>query len=78
MATEASNPSAGGRFGRFVLRHWVPIVLVVLAAIFIMQNRARVPVEILWFSVTSPMWLLLIVIFAVGIVAGLLLSRRRR
>lgn len=76
--TPATKRLRGGRVGQFALRYWVAIVLVVLAAIFVAQNRSRIPVDVLWFRVTSPLWLLLTVIFVVGLVIGLLLGRRRR
>jgi lipopolysaccharide assembly protein A len=76
--TTETKRRGGGRVGRFALRYWVAIVLVVLAAIFVAQNRSRISVNIYWVSVTSPLWLLLTVLFVVGLVIGLLLGRRRR
>ncbi|BBY61769.1 DUF1049 domain-containing protein [Mycolicibacterium helvum] len=63
---------------RFALRYWLAITLVVLAAIFIAQNRERPRVHILWITVESPMWLLLTAMLVVGIAVGLLLHRRRK
>ncbi len=68
---------AGGAVQRFALRYWLAIPLVVLAAVFIGQNRARQRVHVLWITVESPMWLLLTAMLAVGIIVGLLLHRRR-
>ncbi len=75
---DIAPPSAARRAGRFALRYWVALILVALAAIFIAQNRERPRVHILWITVESPMWLLLTVMFVVGILVGLLLRRRRR
>lgn len=72
------NKPAGGAVQRFALRYWLAILLVVLAAVFIGQNRDRQQVHVLWITVESPMWLLLTAMFAVGIIVGLLLHRRRR
>ena len=72
-----TKPS-GGRARRIAARHWLAIILVALAAIFIAQNRERPRVHILWITVESPMWLLLTVMFVVDILVGLLLRRRRR
>ena len=69
---------AGGAVRRFALRYWVAIVLVALSTIFILQNRDRQGVHVLWISVESPMWLLLTAMLAVGVIVGLLLGRRRR
>jgi len=63
---------------RPALRYWVALILVVLAAIFIAQNRDRPRVHILWITVESPMWFILTVMFAAGVLVGLLLRRRRR
>jgi uncharacterized integral membrane protein len=74
---EVAKPTGGG-VRRFALRYWLAITLVVLAAIFIAQNRARQRVHILWISVEYPMWLLLTAMLVVGIIVGLLLHRRRK
>jgi putative membrane protein len=74
----AGTVRSGGRVARFALRRWLVIVLVVLAAIFVSQNRDRHPIHVLWVTVESPTWFVLTVIFVVGLVTGLLLSRRRR
>jgi uncharacterized integral membrane protein len=76
--TPSAGPVAGGRVRRFALRYWVALILVALAAIFIAQNRDRPRVHILWITVESPMWFILTVMLAVGILVGLLLRRRRR
>jgi putative membrane protein len=76
--TPSTGPAAGGRVRRFALRYWVALILVALAAIFIAQNRDRPRVHILWITVESPMWFILTVMLAVGILVGLLLRRRRR
>jgi len=79
MASDAAGTNRpGGHVTRFALRHWLVIVLVVLAAIFVAQNRDRHPIHVLWVTVESPTWFVLAVIFAVGLVIGLLLRRRRR
>jgi len=54
------------------------IVLVVLAAIFVVQNTIRHEIHLLWVTVEAATWLVLIVIFLAGVVTGLLLHRRRR
>jgi uncharacterized integral membrane protein len=53
------------------------LILVALAAVFVAQNRDRVGVQVLWVTVSSPMWFILVVIFFVGLLTGLLLHRRR-
>jgi len=78
MSPEEVAKPAGGAVRRFALRYWVAITLVVLAGVFIAQNRARQRVHILWITVEYPMWLLLTAMLVVGIVVGLLLHRRRK
>jgi lipopolysaccharide assembly protein A len=68
----------GGRARRVAARHWLAIVLVVLAVIFVVQNTVRHEIHLLWVSVEAATWLVLTVIFLVGVVIGLLLGRRRR
>ena len=77
MSPDETKP-AGGAVQRVALRYWLAILLVVLAAVFIGQNRDRQRVHVLWITVESPMWLLLTAMLVVGVVVGLLLHRRRR
>ncbi|MGA5544321.1 LPXTG cell wall anchor domain-containing protein [Mycobacterium sp. NPDC051198] len=72
-STETARPTR-----RLALRYWVALILVALAAIFVAQNRDRVGVHVLWVTVESPMWFILVIIFVMGLLIGLLLRRRRR
>ena len=72
-----TKPS-GGRARRIAVRHWVAIILIVLAAIFVVQNTVRHEIHLLWVNVEAATWLVLIVIFLVGVVTGVLLGRRPR
>jgi lipopolysaccharide assembly protein A len=63
---------------RVAARHWLAIVLAVLAVIFIVQNTVRHEVHLLWVSVEAATWLVLTVIFLLGVATGWLLHRRRR
>lgn len=72
-----TKPS-GGRARRFAARHWLAIVLVVLAVVFIVQNTVRHEIHLLWVSVEAATWLVLTVIFLLGVATGWLLHRRRR
>ena len=69
----------GGR-NRFPLsgRQIVGIVLVVVAVIFILQNRRRTTVRFLIPEVMAPLWVALFVSVLGGIVAGARLAHRRR
>jgi lipopolysaccharide assembly protein A len=72
-----AKPS-GGRARRFAARHWLAIVLVVLTVVFIVQNTVRHEIHLLWVSVEAATWLVLTVIFLLGVATGWLLHRRRR
>lgn len=83
MAADELEPPAAGTPSkrsrrRIPFRFWVALILVALAAAFIAQNRDRPRVHILWITVESPMWFILTVMLAVGVLVGLLLRRRRR
>ncbi|MCV7287208.1 LapA family protein [Mycolicibacterium wolinskyi] len=77
MARDDAPAPTGGPKRRFTLRYWVVLILVGLAAIFVAQNRDRVGIHVLWVTVESPMWFILVIIFVVGLFIGLLLRRRR-
>jgi putative membrane protein len=79
MSTEVpdAKPSRG-RARRVAARHWLAIVLIVLAVIFVVQNTVRHEVHLLWVSVEAATWVVLTVIFLAGVVTGWLLGRRRR
>jgi uncharacterized protein (DUF983 family) len=50
----------------------------VIAAIwFIVVNRARIDIYLWVPKVTAPLWLVLAITFAAGLLTGLLLRRRR-
>ncbi|MEV5647954.1 hypothetical protein AB0L57_06845 [Nocardia sp. NPDC052254] len=56
---------------------WVALILIVLAVIFVAENRDRVSITLLMIDITSPLWLVLLVLFVVGWIAGVLTVRRR-
>ncbi|WP_324188248.1 hypothetical protein [Nocardia higoensis] len=62
---------------RVSLNQWLALVLTVLAFVFIFANRTEVEIEFLLITVRSPMWLILLLVFAVGWLTGLLTTRRR-
>jgi uncharacterized integral membrane protein len=47
-------------------------------AIFIAQNREHVRIQLFTITLTSPLWLILVVMVVLGGIVGLLLSRWRR
>ncbi len=67
-----------GKPSRISAGQWLAIVLTVLAVLFIIENRHRVEIEFLLITIRSPMWLVLLVMFVVGWLAGILVRRVRR
>lgn len=57
---------------------WVGLALAVLAIAFVVQNQGTVRIQLFWMYVSAPMWLVLLIIFAVGWAVGALVRRRRR
>ena len=79
MSSEVPDTKrSGGRIRRIAARHWLAILLVVLAAVFVVQNTVRHEIHLLWLTFQAATWLVLTIIFLVGIVIGVLLGRRRR
>ncbi|WP_280462409.1 LapA family protein [Nocardia carnea] len=76
MATQDTPKPA--LLSRITVNQWVAAVLVVLAVVFIAQNRNRVDINFLLVTVRSPMWLVLLIMFLIGALAGLLIRRRAR
>ena len=66
-----------GRVVRFALRRWVALVLVVLVAVFIGQNRDRVSIDLFWAHLKAPLWFVLLITAIVGVIIGWLTSRQR-
>ncbi|MFE3002213.1 hypothetical protein ACFXG4_45510 [Nocardia sp. NPDC059246] len=73
--TEPAKPSL---LSKISMKQWIAIVLTVLAVMFIAENRHRVDIEFLLMTIRSPMWLVLLVTFAIGWVVGVLTVRSRR
>ncbi|HTF51198.1 MAG TPA: LapA family protein [Pseudonocardia sp.] len=53
------------------------LVVVALAVLFIAQNRDTVQIHLFAATLTSPLWLLLVVMAGLGALIGFLLARRR-
>ncbi|WP_405133129.1 hypothetical protein [Nocardia sp. NBC_01388] len=73
-----SSPEKQSVLARVSPTQWVALALTVLAVIFVAENRTKVSIEFLLLTISSPMWLVLLVLFAVGWIAGLLTARQRR
>lgn len=79
MATPSQSSSAGStaskKFRTLLGRYWLPLILVIIAVIFISQNTQRVSVDFLFISFRSWLWLVLTVVAVGGVIAGWFLGR---
>lgn len=55
----------------------IALIIALLAVIFVIQNRETVSVQLLGARLSAPLWLLLTIMAAVGLLVGFLLARRR-
>jgi uncharacterized integral membrane protein len=78
MAEDVTAPRKPNPIAGFVRNRWLPIVLVILAAVFIGQNRDPISIDLFWLQVRAPLWLILLVAVIVGILIAASGSRRRR
>ena len=74
---ETDAPETGSAVGRFLAQRWLPIVVLVLVVVFVAQNRSDVSVHLFWATVTAPLWLVLSLIFLLGILVGGFRARSR-
>jgi uncharacterized integral membrane protein len=83
----AGGPAAGRtaahanarRAGVTISPKVIGAALIVIAAVwFILVNRGRVAIYLWVPKVTAPLWLVLLITFAGGLLTGLLLRRGRR
>lgn len=82
MLTGMTNTTKTPGFGQSVLnalkKHWFPLLVAVIAIVFITQNRDRTSVSFLPFdllTVNIALWLALAVAAVLGLVIGLFLKR---
>jgi uncharacterized integral membrane protein len=81
MSTTGVKPGTGPKkvAGVSVTSKRVMILVIVVAAIwFILVNTQRVSIYLWVPKVTAPLWLVLVITFAGGLITGLLLQRRHR
>lgn len=77
-ADERARPTAN-RAGLTISPKVITAALIVVAAVwFILVNRNKVGIYLWVPKVTAPMWLVLLVTFAGGLLSGLLLRRGKK
>lgn len=72
------SPKKGLSVGSIPPRVWVALALLVVAALFVAQNRDSTEIQILLVSLTAPLWATLTLAVAIGMAAGLLLRPSER
>ncbi|SDD40264.1 Protein of unknown function [Sanguibacter gelidistatuariae] len=61
----------------FLKQRWLGILIVVLVAVFVLQNTGDLRVHLFWMTLTTPTWLLLAILFFLGVVAGSFRTSRK-
>lgn len=64
--------------GSIPIRTWIALVIVIVALVFVLQNRQVTSIYLFNVSVSAPLWTTLLITLAVGILVGLLTRRRHR
>lgn len=88
MTTQGPAPAGGrasapglpnsGRPGFFTPRRVVALVLLVLAVVFIVENRDLTEIRLLIPVVLMPLWAALVIPLIIGLVVGVIVGRQRR
>ncbi|QKT07292.1 DUF1049 domain-containing protein [Gordonia sp. X0973] len=79
MTNDATNSSFSGSVLGLLKRHWFPIIVAVIAIVFISLNRIETRINFLpfgWLSFNTHVWLALSVAAILGLLVGLFLRRK--
>lgn len=76
MSASASGTSRAATSRGVAWRLWLALVIVVLAVIVIFQNTEEARLNVLFWVVVMPLWVLLLGTFLAGALAGWLLKLR--
>ncbi|WP_211189451.1 DUF1049 domain-containing protein [Actinomycetospora sp. TBRC 11914] len=74
----AGAPSSAGRTNRWSPRAIVAVVLLVLAVVFVVENRDLTEIRLLIPIVLMPLWAALAITLIIGLVVGVVLGRRQK
>jgi len=78
MSSSSPQPRPAGSTKKPIpWRLYVGIAAVVIAVVVILQNQADARFHILFWTVTLPTWVMLLIALALGVVVGWLLHYRR-
>ncbi|AZM49542.1 lipopolysaccharide assembly protein LapA domain-containing protein [Streptomyces sp. WAC 06738] len=67
----------GGPRQALTARRVAALVLAALGLAFIFQNTRRTRIQLLFWEVTTPLWLALLAVAVIGMIVGWMLQRRR-
>lgn len=76
MSSTESPPSRPNPAVTFLRRRWLSVLLVLVAVVFVAQNRQPVRVHLLAATVTTPLWVALTAMLLLGLAAGTFRVRR--
>ncbi|GAA4828585.1 hypothetical protein GCM10023201_14830 [Actinomycetospora corticicola] len=76
---ESSRIAGGGtnRVLSLVGTHWLPLLLAVVVAFFIGQNRDRISIHLFWIQLQAPLWCVLAITGLVGALIATLVAAQR-
>ena len=77
QTTQRPADGTASKSGGFPTRLIMPGILTIIAIVFMAQNRQNVSVSLIFATVTISLWLILTIIFVVGLLVGLLVARSR-
>lgn len=77
MSAQAPIEGSSAQF-RLTSAQWLALVLATLALVFILMNRDTTSINFFGATVQAPLWLVLVVIFAVGWLTGVMTTRRKQ
>lgn len=77
MSGNARGRRRSNGLAESIRARWIPILLFVLVAVFIGQNRERVSIDLFWAHLVWPLWFVLLLTAVVGALIGALGMRRK-
>ncbi|MFL4475360.1 hypothetical protein ACIPVK_15285 [Paeniglutamicibacter sp. MACA_103] len=76
--TPSTSKNPALRFlSRLTAKNWVAIAGAIAALVFILQNRQRVRIELLFMDLNAPLWISLGAVLLIGWLVGRFSFRRR-
>ncbi len=77
MSSNAGRRKRTNGLADGIRARWLPILLLILVAVFIGQNRERVSIDLFWAHLVWPLWFVLLLTAAISVAIGALGMRRK-